>query len=77
MAGSCLTWNNGTSGKLPAAEKCANMHVNTSQGEGDETGPWNSGVDGDRIDDLAEVMPVDGGDCTATVKPGCQREDQR
>lgn len=60
--------NNFPSGKLPAVEKYANMYVNTSQGEGDATGPWNSGDQWDRVDDLEQVMPVDGGDGTATVK---------
>lgn len=60
--------NNFPSGKLPADEKYANMYVNTSQGEGEVTGPWNSGDEWDRIDDLEEVMPVDGGDGTASVK---------
>lgn len=60
--------NNFPSGKLPADEKYANMYVNTSQGEGDATGPWNSGDQWDRVDDLEQVMPVDGGDGTATVK---------
>lgn len=62
--------NNFPSGKLPAVEKYANMYVNTSQGEGDATGPWNSGDQWDRVDDLEKVMPVDGGDGTATVKLG-------
>lgn len=62
--------NNFPSGKLPAVEKYANMYVNTSQGEGDATGPWNSGDQWDRVDDLEEVMPVDRGDGTATVKLG-------
>src|SRR5690606_21694062 len=52
---------------LPGVEKYASMYVNTSQGEGDATGPWNSGEEWDRIDDLEEVMPVDGGDGQATV----------
>ncbi len=55
-------------GKLPAVERFANMYVNASQGEGDMTGPWNEGAQWDRIDDLAQVMPVDGGDGTASVK---------
>lgn len=60
--------NNFPSGKLPGIEKYASMYVNTSQGKGDATGPWNSGDEWDRIDDLEQVMPVDGGDGTATVK---------
>ena len=55
-------------GKLPGIEKFANIYVNTSQGDGDTTGPWNSGPQWDRIDDLSETMPIDGGDGTASVK---------
>ena len=55
-------------GKLPAIERFANMYVNTSQGDGDMTGSWNSGDQWDRIDDLEQVMPVDGGDGTASVR---------
>lgn len=60
--------NNFPSGKLPGVEKYASMYVNTSQGEGDTTGPWNSGAEWDRVDNLEDVMPVDGGDGMATVK---------
>jgi Mn-containing catalase len=52
---------------LPGIEKFANLYVNTSQGEGDENGPWNSGDQWVRIDDLEQTMPIDGGDGTATV----------
>lgn len=60
--------NNFPPGKLPGEQKFANMYVNTSQGEGDATGPWNSGEQWERIDDLDAVMPVDGDDGTASVK---------
>lgn len=60
--------NNFPSGKLPGLEKYASMYVNTSQGEGDATGPWNSGDQWDRVDDLERVMPADDGDGTASVK---------
>jgi Mn-containing catalase len=60
--------NNFPSGKLPGIEKFASMYVNTSQGEGDATGPWNSGDEWDRVDDLEQVMPVDDGDGMASVK---------
>ncbi|MCC2979528.1 manganese catalase family protein [Sphingomonas sp. IC4-52] len=60
--------NNFPSGKLPGVEKYASMYVNTSQGEGDTTGPWNTGDEWDRVDDLEQVMPADGGDGTASVK---------
>ncbi|RUV39155.1 manganese catalase family protein [Mesorhizobium sp. M7A.F.Ca.MR.148.00.0.0] len=64
--------NNFPSGKLPGIEKYASMYVNTSQGDGDVTGPWNSGEEWDRIDDIEQVMPVDGGDGLATVKLGAK-----
>jgi Mn-containing catalase len=58
-------------GKLPGVEKYANMYVNTSQGEGDMQGPWNSGDQWHRVDDLNEVLPADdGGDGTASVVLG-------
>jgi Mn-containing catalase len=62
--------NNFPSGKLPGIERFASMYVNTSQGDGDTTGPWNSGDEWERVDNLEEVMPVDGGDGLATVKLG-------
>jgi len=57
-------------GKLPGVEKYANVYVNTSQGTGDMRGPWNTGAQWDRIDDLEKTMPINGGDGTATVKLG-------
>ena len=65
--------NNFPSGKLPGIEKYANLYVNTSQGEGDENGPWNAGDQWERIDDLEKTMPIDGGDGTATV--GLAKDD--
>ena len=62
--------NNFPSGKLPGLEKFASMYVNTSQGEGDTTGPWNSGDEWERVDDLEQVMPADDGDGSASVKLG-------
>jgi Mn-containing catalase len=60
--------NNFPSGKLPGVEKFASMYVNTSQGDGDTTGPWNSGEEWDRVDDLEQVMPADDGDGSASVQ---------
>jgi Mn-containing catalase len=60
--------NNFPSGKLPGIAKYASLYVNTSQGEGDATGPWNSGGEWERVDNLEEVMPVDGGDGMASIK---------
>ena len=62
--------DNFPTGKLPGIEKYANLYVNTSQGDGDTTGPWNSGPQWDRIDDLSLTMPIDGGDGLATVMLG-------
>jgi Mn-containing catalase len=63
--------NNFPSGKLPGVEPYANMYVNTSQGDGDMSGPWNSGDQWDVINDLNQVLPADAaGDGTASVKLG-------
>ncbi|WP_114953788.1 manganese catalase family protein [Sphingosinicella terrae] len=63
--------NNFPPGKLPGVDPYTDMYVNASQGEGDMQGPWNSGEQWDRIDDLNEVLPADtGGDGTASVKLG-------
>jgi len=63
--------NNFPPGKLPGVAPHTDMYVNASQGEGDMQGPWNSGEQWNRVDDLNEVLPADeGGDGTATVKLG-------
>jgi Mn-containing catalase len=54
-------------GKLPGIALYASAYVNTSQGDGDMDGPWNSGEQWDRYDDLEQVMPFDKGDGTASV----------
>jgi Mn-containing catalase len=60
--------NNFPPGKLPGIEQFANVYVNTSQGAGDMEGPWNSGDQWERVDDLDQVMPIDGGDGVASVE---------
>jgi Mn-containing catalase len=60
--------DNFPAGKLPGIERYANLYVNTSQGEGDMEGPWNSGDQWERMDDLTATLPIDGGDGTASVK---------
>lgn len=55
-------------GKLKGVAPFADMYVNTSQGEGDTSGPWNSGDQWERVDDLDEVMPAGEGDGSASVK---------
>lgn len=54
-------------GKLPGVAPFDVLYVNASTGPGDTDGPWNSGDNWDRIDDLEAAGPVDGGDGTATV----------
>ena len=58
--------DNFPSGKLPGLEKFANLYVNTSQGDGDMDGPWNSGPQWDRVDDLTGTL-MDDGDGLASV----------
>ena len=60
--------NNFPSGKLPGDPRFASLFVNTSQGDGDVEGPWNSGEEWDRLDDVASAIPLDGGDGLASVK---------
>jgi Mn-containing catalase len=55
-------------GKLPGIEKFASVYVNTSRGPGDVNGPWNSGKEWQRIDDVEASIPVDGGDGMASVQ---------
>jgi Mn-containing catalase len=60
--------DNFPSGKLLGIGPFADMYVNTSQGDGDMSGPWNAGEQWERVDDLEQVMPADEGDGTASVK---------
>ncbi|WP_136163442.1 manganese catalase family protein [Sphingomonas flavalba] len=62
--------DNFPTGKLPGLAPFASLYVNTSQGDGDVDGPWNSGEQWDRIDDVAAAIPLDGGNGLATVKLG-------
>jgi len=56
-------------GKLPPIERYASTYVNTSQGDGDMRGSWNSGDQWERVDDLASHIPADmEGDGLATVR---------
>lgn len=55
-------------GKLEGKRQFANLYVNTSQGSGDSNGPWNSGAEWNRLDDIVGQIPLDGGAGSATVK---------
>ncbi|MGJ0507327.1 MAG: manganese catalase family protein [Methylocystis sp.] len=54
-------------GKLQGIPEYANLYVNASQGEGDAEGPWNTGAQWRRMDDVIGGIPVDGGDGDASV----------
>lgn len=63
-------------GKLPGDPKFTNKYYNLSQGNGgDVDGPWNSGAQWERIDDLEEQLAVDGGDGSASVDLDASDED--
>ena len=63
------------SGRLAGTKPFDSLYVNASTGPGDTEGPWNSGPEWERIEDVVEAGPVDGGDGTAEVKlPADQRE---
>jgi len=66
--------DNFPTGKLPGLAPFASMFVNTSHGDGDVEGPWNSGEQWDRVDDITAALPLDGGDGLATVSLG--KEDK-
>lgn len=66
--------NNFPVGKLPGHPDYSSLYVNASQGEGDLQGPWNSGAEWDRIDDVVSAIPLDGGEGTATVHGLSSRE---
>jgi len=62
-------------GKLPGLTQYANMYVNTSQGEGDALGPWNEGEQWERMNNIVDNLPVDGGEGIATVQLGKEQMD--
>lgn len=55
-------------GKLPGVPEFTDKYYDLSQGEGDATGPWNSGDNWDVVSDPEAQAAVDGGDGTASVK---------
>jgi Mn-containing catalase len=55
-------------GKLPGKAPFADIYVNTSQGEGDQRGSWNSDENFKYVSDREEMLGMDGGDGRATVE---------
>ncbi|MGY1408794.1 MULTISPECIES: manganese catalase family protein [unclassified Luteimonas] len=54
-------------GKLPGMPEFQEMYVNTSQGDGDMRGPWNSDENFDYVSDPEQFTAVDGGDGVPSV----------
>jgi Mn-containing catalase len=59
-------------GKLPGKPEFTDVYFDMSQGEGDATGPWNSGENWQVVSDRDEQAAVDGGDGLATIKVGAK-----
>jgi Mn-containing catalase len=55
-------------GKLPGKDPFTTMYVNTSQGEGDLRGPWNSDENFQYVSDREEHLAMDGGDGLPSVQ---------
>ena len=55
-------------GKLPGKPEFTDLYVNTSQGEGDAEGPWNTGEQWQKLDDIEGSLPLDSGNGLASVK---------
>jgi Mn-containing catalase len=65
--------DNFPAGKLPGMPQFSNLYVNSSQGDGDMNGPWNSGELWDRDD--GPTPALDGGDGLASVQ--LSKEDSK
>jgi Mn-containing catalase len=55
-------------GKLPGKAEFTDVYYDMSQGDGDASGPWNSGENWEVVSDRQAQVAVDGGDGLATVK---------
>jgi len=56
-------------GKLPGMPQYTDLYVNTSQGDGgDMEGPWNTGPQWKKLDDILGNLPLDKGNGTASAK---------
>ena len=55
-------------GKLPGMPEFTDTYFDMSQGDGDATGPWNSGEHWQVVSDREQQAAVDGGDGSASVK---------
>jgi Mn-containing catalase len=57
-------------GKLPGKAEFADVYVNTSQGEGDMRGPWNSDENFQFVSDRERMLAMDGGSGMPEVSMG-------
>ena len=55
-------------GKLQGKPEFANLYVHASHGNGETLGPWNSGGDWRRLDDVESALPLGGGNGEAEVQ---------
>ena len=55
-------------GKLPGKPEFTDVYYDMSQGDGDASGPWNSGENWEVVSDREEQAAVDGGDGQASVR---------
>jgi len=55
-------------GKLPGKAHFADMYINTSQGEGDQRGSWNSDENFNYVSNRDEMLGMDGGDGLPRVR---------
>lgn len=54
-------------GKLPGIPEFSSVYFNTSQGPGDNRGPWNQGEEWEFVSEHEEMQGVDGGSGEASV----------
>jgi Mn-containing catalase len=62
-------------GKLPGKPEFADLYADTSQGDGEVRGPWNSDENFDFVGDREALLAMDGGDGLGSIKlkPAQQR----
>jgi len=61
-------------GKLPGHPDFADTYYNMSQGEGDASGPWDTGEQWDPVDEREAQMAVDGADSRAEAAVSADEE---
>ena len=62
-------------GKMPGMPQFSHLYVNASQGPTDHKGPWNTGENWQRMDDVLGGIPLDGGDGAASVDLGSSQSE--